>query len=232
MAELTLSVVVPSHRDAKALADLLPTLAQDNCEIVVVGSEADATTTTLCEEFGARYIHTDPCRGGQLDAGAKHSSGNVIWFLHADAHPPKDAGAQIRTAVSQGATAGFFPFQFAGARTLGKTLLAAAINLRVKLGGIPYGDQGLFAMRQAYEMAGGFPHAPLFEEVRLVKRLRRQGHMIRLPTPLLISPRRWERDGWWQRSLNNRWLAVRFMFGAAPESLARRYTGNRQPPRN
>jgi len=224
MADLTVSVVIPSYRDAPALADLLPVLAQQNCEVVVVGAEPDTATATLCQRHLAKYLHTEPCRGAQLDAGAKECSGRIIWFLHADARPPGQAVAQIQAAVARGATAGFFSFQFAGTATLGKRMLASAINLRVALGGIPYGDQGLFATRSAYAAAGGFRHTPLFEEVQLVKQLRRQGRMVRLASPMSISTRRWERDGWWRRSLHNRWLAIRFILGANPEKLAKIYT--------
>jgi hypothetical protein len=97
------------------------------------------------------------------------------------------------------------------------------VRLRVRLGGIPYGDQGLFMRRAAYAACGGFPHQPLFEEVELVRQLRRHGRFEVLEEPLRVSTRRWDRDGWWRRSLLNRWLALCYMAGVPAERLARGY---------
>ena len=117
---------------------------------------------------------------------------------------------------------GYLRFRFQGAPTIGKRLLAAAINLRSRIG-VPYGDQGLFATREAYAQTGGFPHQPLFEEVAVVKSLRRQGPFVALPLPIGVDPRRWERDGWLKRTLRNRWLALRYACGARPIQLAASY---------
>ena len=80
-----------------------------------------------------------------------------------------------------------------------------------------------FLVAEAYRDAGGFPHAPLFEEVPLVRGLRRTGRFGVLPVAIGVDPRRWERDGWWRRSLNNRRLALAYMMGASPERLSREY---------
>lgn len=224
MAGLSLSIVIPNHGDGDVLATLLPSIAKHDCEIIVVGSEPTASIQALCRQYDAQFITTQPCRGAQLDSGAGQANGEIIWFLHADATPPDNGPERIRATLAEGAVAGYFRFCFAGNPSLGKTLLASAINLRVAAGGIPYGDQGLFVLRSAYVAVGGFPHQPLFEEVQLVKRLRRQGRVERIDTPLLVATRRWERDGWWRRSLHNRWLAFQFMLGTSPEHLANRYT--------
>ena len=40
---------------------------------------------------------------------------------------------------------------------------------------------------------------------------------------------RWERDGWITRTVQNRWLALRYALGASPERLAAAYA--RRPAR-
>ena len=108
-------------------------------------------------------------------------------------------------------------------RTWWKALLERLINLRTRIGGIPYGDQGIFVRREAYFEAGGFTHQPLFEEVVLVRTLRRRGHFLALALPIGVAARRWERDGWWHRSLANRALAIRYLLGVPAERLAEHY---------
>jgi hypothetical protein len=77
--------------------------------------------------------------------------------------------------------------------------------------------------KQAYIKAGGHAPWPLFEEVPLVKNLRKSGHFMALASPLLVDPRRWQRDGWWRRTWENRKLALAFARGHSPHALAAQY---------
>ena len=62
-----------------------------------------------------------------------------------------------------------------------------------------------------------------FEEVYLVKSLRRMGQFGPVDAAIGVSPRRWERDGWVRRTLNNRLMAMAYMAGVSPQRLARYY---------
>jgi len=63
----------------------------------------------------------------------------------------------------------------------------------------------------------------LFEEVELIRGLRRQGALVQLKQGLRVDPRRWQRDGWWWRSLRNRLFALAHRLGVPASVLARRY---------
>jgi rSAM/selenodomain-associated transferase 2 len=220
-----LSVVVPVLDDAEALERLvgrLRAMPESPDEIVVVDGAGDPVCARLCTELSVIYICTPPGRGVQLDAGARATTGGWLWFLHADASPPSHSARLIRRALSNGANGGWFRFSFTGTQHATARILSALINLRCRFG-TPYGDQGLFMTAQAYRGAGGFPHVPLFEEVPLVRALRRRGRFRALPVAIGVNPRRWKRDGWWRRSLMNRRLALAYMMGASPERLARDY---------
>lgn len=220
------SVIVPVWRDTGAVGALLEsarTWSPAPLEIVVVSGEHDAALAALCRAHGARYVEGRPSRGAQLDFGAKSAAAAVLWFLHADASVPRDGIAAIRWALAAGAESGCFTFAFQGDRTWYKTAIELGVAARVRLGGIAYGDQGLFTTRSAYEACGGFADQPLFEEVRLVRRLRRRGTFRVLPERIGVSTRRWERDGWLARTVGNRWLALRYACGASPERLAAAY---------
>ncbi|HET7131675.1 MAG TPA: hypothetical protein VFJ95_05470, partial [Gammaproteobacteria bacterium] len=54
-------------------------------------------------------------------------------------------------------------------------------------------------------------------------RLRARGTFRVLPMAIAVATRRWERDGWLERTVHNRWLALRFALGERPEALAARY---------
>jgi rSAM/selenodomain-associated transferase 2 len=191
-------------------------------EIVIVDGGSSAGCRSLARRFRCVYVCTRAGRGHQLHAGALRASGDVLWFLHADAEPPEDGVTLIRSRHLAGAAGGFFTFRFTGEATWYKRLLARLINWRTRFG-TPYGDQGLFVARATYDAAGGFADTPLFEEVPLVRALRRRGEFTRLAADIGVSPRRWERDGWLWRSAGNRLLALAYMAGVPPRRLARRY---------
>jgi rSAM/selenodomain-associated transferase 2 len=224
MSAARIAVVIPVLGDQAELARLLPLVrSQQPEEIVVVSGCPDARTAALCREHACTYLETAASRGAQLDAGAKAATAPVLWFLHADAAPPPDALRAIEAALQSGAESGCFRFAFQGPATWYKRLLAALVALRVRCGGMVYGDQGVFVRRDVYRECDGFAPQPLFEEARLVRRLRTRGTFVVLPQTLRVATRRWERDGWWRRTLHNRWLAIRFMLGARPEELAASY---------
>jgi rSAM/selenodomain-associated transferase 2 len=219
-----IAVVIPVLGDQAELARLLPLIRRQRPEaIVVISGSADVHAAALCREHACTYLETAANRGAQLDAGARAANAPVLWFLHADAAPPADALQAIDAALRSGAESGCFRFAFQGPATWYKRLLAWLVAVRVRCGGMVYGDQGIFVRRDVYLACGGFAPQPLFEEARLVKRLRARGTFVVLPQELGVDTRRWERDGWWRRTLYNRWLALRFMLGVPPEALAASY---------
>jgi hypothetical protein len=97
------------------------------------------------------------------------------------------------------------------------------VALRVKLFGLPYGDQGLFVRRALFQRMGGYAPWPLMEDVDFVRRLARLGRLRHLSLGLVTSARRWERQGWLRRSAANLATLAAFAAGVSPERLARRY---------
>jgi len=223
--DIGISVIVPVFNDTAALRRLLAhvaTEAANSGEIVVVDAGDDAACVEVCNAFAARRIVCPPGRGHQLNAGARNARGKILWFVHADAEPPQGCLALIEDAMHAGVAGGYFRFRFAGDPAWYKSLLQVLINWRTRFG-VPYGDQGLFAARDAFAAAGGFAEAPLFEEVPLVRGLRKAGAFGAIDADIGVSCRRWERDGWLRRSITNRALALAYAAGIAPDVLARRY---------
>jgi rSAM/selenodomain-associated transferase 2 len=222
---LSISVVIPVLGDPGPLAELLSAIRSAESvpdELIVIDGGTDGSAGAVAMQHGCIYRLARPGRGHQLNAGAACATGDVIWFLHADARPPETALAAIREVMADGAVGGYFRFGFSGELTWYKRLLAGLINIRTRFG-VPYGDQGLFIDRSVYAAAGGFTDSPLFEEVSLIKAVRRRGPFVEIAAPIGVSPRRWEQDGWFRRTLENRLLALGYILGVSPHTLARRY---------
>lgn len=219
------SVIIPCFRDEDALEVLLRRLrelSQEPLDIIVVDGAASTRCAAIAGDHGARYLGDSSPRGARLAAGARVARAPVLWFLHADARVPDAALPAMRSAIDAGAVGGFFRFAFAGPQSFTKTFLAAMVNWRCRLG-IPYGDQGLFMTAEAYEKTGGHAPLPLFEEVALVRNARRTGSFRPLRVAMPVNTRRWERDGYWRRTLINRLMALGFTLGISAERLARWY---------
>lgn len=220
-----ISVVIPCYNDEQALSRLLAQLkswARQPYEIIVIDGANSQSCKTLCSRLNVQRQASDPCRGKQLLLGASLAQGHALWFLHAEAKPAFNAISEIQTALSSGANGGYFRFQFNTPIFWPARFLEFAIALRCRFG-IPYGDQGLFIAKQAYIDARGHAPWPLFEEVPLVKNLRKQGRFSALSTPILVDTRRWQNDGWWRRTFDNRRLALAFLLGKSPQKLAKQY---------
>lgn len=224
------SVVIPCFHDETALEQLLGQLQQATqhdghpLQIIVVDAAQSERCRTLCQRHGALWAPAAPCRGEQLRQGAALAAHDILWFLHADAELQGRPLAALGHAITGGAVGGYFAFRFSGRPGWRGRLLERLVAWRNRVG-VPYGDQGLFARRSAYFAAGQHAPWPLFEEVPLVEGLRKHGDFRRIERGLLVSPRRWQRDGWWRRSARNRLLALGFALGIAPQRLARLYAG-------
>jgi rSAM/selenodomain-associated transferase 2 len=234
-SSLHLVAVVATLHDDAALAELLPQLARlslpPNEVIVVDGAGSDATAA-ICRNSSCTWLPAPAGRGIQLATGAMathatRSKTDILWFLHADCQPHPEAARAIREAVRNGAVGGYFRFRFGGERSLLKQFLERCIAWRCRVGMV-YGDQGLFMTRTAYDSGPGFRAQPLFEEVGLVRALKRTGRFVALKLPIMVSPRRWERDGFLRRTLHNRLLALGCALGIDSAILARWYGGGRE----
>lgn len=221
-----IAIIIPVFHDTSKCCSLINHIRsweQQPREIIVISGEEDTELYDFCTDNNCAYYSAYPCRGAQLDTGAKLAAAPILWFLHADSTPHCSSLSDITTACMEQCDSGHFKFTFTGTRSWKKILFEYLVRLRIRLGGIPYGDQGLFMRRQNYFNCGGFCHQSLFEEVDLVRKLRKKSRFRSLKTAIGVSPRRWQNKGWIKQILINRSLAIRYILGVPAEQLALRY---------
>ena len=93
--------------------------------------------------------------------------------------------------------------------------------MRSRLLRLPYCDQGLLITRTEYDAVGGFPDMPLMEDVAMARMLGQR--LTLLHATAITSARKYQREGWLRRGARNLTLLLRYLLGADPESLVRRY---------
>ena len=220
---MRISVVIPALDEAGAIAESVGSAAAGGAEVLVVdGGSADGTPERAAAA-GARVLHSAPGRARQLGIGAGEARGEVLVLLHADSVLPVGwAGAIERALGDPGAVGGSFRLRFAE-RSPGLRLIEWGVRLRVALLGLPYGDQALFARREVLERIGGVPQVPIMEDLDLVRRLRREGRLARLPLAVATSARRYRARGVLRTFLRNALAALGWGLGLDRERLAAWY---------
>ncbi|MCG8469704.1 MAG: TIGR04283 family arsenosugar biosynthesis glycosyltransferase [Gemmatimonadetes bacterium] len=224
------TVVIPTLDEASEIAETIArarrALAPDVEVVVVDGGSRDGTTEIA--SASARTLRSDPCRGAQLRAGAAVASGEVIVLLHADTWLEPGAGAAIRRALARGLDSGCLRLAIRGSeRDVRYRWLERGIDWRTRVWRTATGDQAIFASRVAYERAGGVPPIPLFDDVELVRALKRTGRFRPIESRALTSPRRWERRGFVRTALLHWVLRAAHRSGVAPATLHRLYRRSR-----
>ena len=220
------SIIVPTLDAADDLPATLASLAEGLQAglirelILSDGGSADAIGA-VADAAGAVLIAGPKGRGGQLRRGAQAAQGDWLLFLHADTRlGPGWAGAVLAHLRDNADRAAYFRLRFRASGPAPR-VVAGWANLRARLFGLPYGDQGLLIARDLYLAAGGHPDIPLMEDVALARAL--SGRLAALDATAHTSAARYQRQGWLRRGGRNLLILVRYLLGADPARLARAY---------
>ncbi|MEP6717442.1 MAG: TIGR04283 family arsenosugar biosynthesis glycosyltransferase [Terriglobia bacterium] len=221
---MRISIVVPALNEAVCIVDTLRALQQLEGEkeiIVVDGGSSDETRALACAQ-GARVLLAGPGRGTQMHAGALEATGEVFWFVHADTVPPAHSLDDIgRSLDDPSVVGGNFGLLFDGPSRAARQLTAVYPALRIL--GLCYGDSGIFIRRTAYHAIGGFRPLALFEDLDLLRRMRRAGQFVHLPSRIRTSSRRFEQRNFAIVWLHWTTLQILYWCGVSPNWLARWY---------
>jgi len=220
-----ISVIIPALKEAAVIGATLVALLRlpGDLEILLVDGSSDDATAEIARSYQrVRVVVSERGRGTQLREGARVSTGDILWFLHADTIVPPEAADQIHKTLEDPKIAGGnFALQFDGQSRGARLLTAIYPHLR-KLG-LCYGDSGIFTRRTNYELAGGFRAHPIFEDLDLVSRLRKTGRFVQAPGPLITSSRRFEHRNF--ELMFAHWTALQALYwaGVPPRILSRLY---------
>jgi rSAM/selenodomain-associated transferase 2 len=225
---VNVSVIVPVLNEDSTVGFTLKALlglAPD--EIIVVDGGSEDKTREVCARLGVEVLHSARGRARQMNLGARHATGDVLLFLHADTRLPYSAFADIAEALDDPrCVGGRFDIELEGSQPMLR-VIGRMISYRSRLSKVGTGDQAIFVRREVFERLGGYPEIPLMEDIAFCRALKRVGKIACLRSRVISSARRWERDGVWRTILRMWILKLLYLMGVPPARLKRYYADTR-----
>ena len=216
-----LSVIIPTLNAAHSLPACLSALMEGVetgliTELIVTDAGSLDDTCKVADAWGATIVTGPASRGGQLRRGCAQARAQWFLIVHADTvlAPGWTGAVGAHLDVQK---AGYFQLKF----DRGGRMVAAWANLRSRLFGLPYGDQGLLIPRTLYTHVGGYADMPLMEDVAIVRALK--GQLVALDGTAVTSAAKYRSQGWVRRGARNLWTVLRYFAGTDVSVLARQY---------
>jgi len=215
-----ISIIIPTLNEAGNIKEAIATTQPStNIEIIVVDAGSKDGTVEMAQLLSIKVISSSSGRAVQMNAGALAASGDILLFLHADTHLPTGFDEMIRTALQQpGTVAGAFNLRI-DASLLSLRWVEWGVNVRSHFYQMPYGDQAIFLTKAVFQQMGGFPELPIMEDFELMRRLKRTGCIVIIPTPVVTSARRWLQKGVFKTTLLNQLVIIAYLLGVSPERI-------------
>jgi len=193
-----ISIVIPVHKNENQLARLLSDLdgVKDKVEIIT---------------------SSEGTRAKSLNKGAAQATREFLWFLHADSRITKDNLTALSASLRADEEAlHYFDLAFDAPGL--PTLNAWGANMRSRLFGTPYGDQGFCISKKQFDHIGGYPQDVAYgEDLMFVWKARQAGFKLsRIPSKLLTSARKYSQQGWLKLTLLYQW---RWIGMSIPEAV-------------
>ncbi|MCG8448543.1 MAG: TIGR04283 family arsenosugar biosynthesis glycosyltransferase [Pirellulales bacterium] len=221
---MRISVIIPAINESAWIQRAVSRAWEAGAdEILVVDGGSQDGTVELARNCGAQVVFSARGRAVQQNQGARHVSGDILLFLHADNWLAPQAGRQIREVLRDDHVLGGAFYQHIDAPGKLFRWIERGNALRVRWRGLAYGDQAIFMRKEVFQQLGRFPEVKLMEDLLLMRRFRKLSKPVLLPGPVHVHPRRWQRRGIVRQTLSNWSLMCAQSLGVAPDRLAKFY---------
>ena len=221
-----ISIIIPVLNEGRLVGSLVDHLRQHSSpnnilEIIFVDGGSTDSTLSQLKAKNVVVVSAKKGRARQLNTGARHASGELLYFLHADTLPPKNFDQLILDAHSQGAETGCFRMSF---DTNNPILRFFAWLSRINHTLCRGGDQSLFITKVLFNAEGGFNEAyRIYEDSEFITRLYKKTRFTILPQRVVTSARKYRQKGWLKVQYHFGMIHLKNRLGAGPEELYNYY---------
>lgn len=225
---MKISVIIPALNEEQCIGKTVDYLLQKGgervCEVIVVDGGSSDKTVREAKEAGATVLRSpESGRARQMNFGASHSHGDILYFVHADTRPPVSFAKDILNALAEGWQSGSFRYRFDSEKFM---LRVNSFFTRFPWLFCQGGDKTYFILRKTFEELGGYdPGHVVMEEYDFLRRARKAGVTYKvLPVQAVVSARKYDKNSWLRVQIANFIVFNLWAWGfARPEKLRAMY---------
>jgi len=225
----TISIVIPILNEDAIIGELIQHLFANSSppnisDIIIIDGGSTDNSESMVKKHKVAFLKSEKGRAKQMNLGAKHSTGNILYFLHADSFPPKKFDERIIIEVQKGNLAGCFKMKFdSGHWWLKLASWFTKFSWKVCRGG----DQSLFIKKELFNNIGGFDERfMVYEDNDLINKLYALKQFKVIQEWIMTSPRRYNKNGVWKLQYHFWAIHIKRLIGASAEELLAYYKKN------
>lgn len=223
---MNLSIIIPTLNEAENIDKLVNRLKNCSCpethEIIVVDAGSTDNTQELAKKAGAiTLLSPKKGRAPQMNFGVQHSTGDLLYFVHADSLPPEDYCLCIDKCIHQGSEIGGFRFKFDSDKKL-----LAFNNWTTQFNKIFVrgGDQTMFINKTLFDELNGFDEKfRIMEEYDFIERAQKKTPYKVIQKDVLVSARKYETNSWLRVQFANTVVFSMYRFGFSQDVMVNTY---------
>lgn len=198
MSDPFISIIIPVYNEEKRIGPILHHLQKcctnTNHEIIIADGGSSDRTVSIAEKLNTKVIHCyKKGRAAQMNEGAGHAKGVILYFLHADTVPPPNFTEHIKKSLQKGYSAGCFQLSFDDPHPILK-FYGWCTRFRLTL--FRFGDQSLFVKKNLFQRINRFDETMLvMEDQKIVRELKKVSNFCVMDASVTTSARRYVING-------------------------------------
>lgn len=223
---MKISVVIPTFNEEENVGQLVNFLLLHGKnlvkEIIVVDAQSEDRTVSVARQSGATVIQTPlRSRAIQMNLGARQSSGEILYFVHADVKLIESFVTDILEAIQSGYFSGCYRYQFDSNNWL---LKANAYCTRFKGIMCRGGDQTLFITRELFNTLNGFDESfVIMEDYNIIQRIRKNHGFKIISKYITVSSRKYNSNSWLRVQIANLTIFLMYFLKRPSKKMASLY---------
>lgn len=223
-----ISVIIPAYNEEDSIRSTVSYIYANAAykrllaEVIVVDCGSTDKTVAEAGKTAATVLSCRlKTRSAQLNFGAQHATGKILYFLHPKSLPPHNFTTQIIKACVKGNACGSFALKFDSRHWL---LDVISRCTEYNFSWLHFTDQSLYMTKELFDKAGGFREDHLvMEDHEIINRLKRYTNFIVLKDKISTPSLKYLRYGVYWTEAVHALVYCMYRLGYSQERMVKTY---------